>query len=142
MRNAGLVVAALPLAACGNAAPTAQNTPDPTPVALSSPSPLQSPTSSPAHLASPSPAHHVSPSPVTPAPTPPKPVSMTCSSQVPSGASLALVTLRGSTDIVVRDLTDISHPVSRCAFKTCIQNCVSFGPRSIRFIDSTHVSYL
>jgi hypothetical protein len=74
--------------------------------------------------------------------TTPKPVAFTCSSTIPSGAQLALVSLSGSTDIVVRDLTDISHPVSRCTFKTCVQYCVSFGPRDIRFVDGSHISYI
>lgn len=67
---------------------------------------------------------------------------MSCTSAIPSGAQLALVTLIGSADLVVRDITDISKPVTRCTFKTCIQYCSSFGPQSIGFISRTQVSYM
>ena len=36
----------------------------------------------------------------------------------------------------------MSHPVTRCTFKVCIQYCESFGPDAIRFQDRTHVSYI
>jgi hypothetical protein len=140
MRKGAWVLALLVLTACGSAGPTAMQTPSTSPLAMASASPASSPVPSPSSASSPTP--YVSPKPITPAPTTPKPVAFTCSSPIPAGASLALVTLRGSADVVVRDITDISRPVSRCTFKTCIQNCKSFGPRAIRFIDSTHVSYL
>jgi len=134
-----LVLVLLALTACGSVNPSSQQTPSAAQVALASPSPNPSPLASSSPSAKPSP--HVSPKPAT-APTTPKPVALTCTSTIPARASLALVTLRGSGDVVVRDITDLSRPVTRCTFKTCIQSCQSFGPREIRFIDSTHVSYL
>jgi hypothetical protein len=115
-------------------------TPDTTPVAMASPSLNSSPGASPGSPASPTP--FVEPSPVTAAPSTPKPVAFSCSSTIPAGASLALVTLRGSTDVVVRDITNLSKPVSRCAFKYCEQWCTSRGPDSIRFVTGTVISYI
>jgi hypothetical protein len=134
MRNAALVVVVLALTACGAAAPAARQAPGTTPVAVTGPSPSPSPASSPAPF--------VPPSPVAPGPTTPKPVAFSCSSAIPAGAQLALVTLRGSTDIVVRDITNLAQPVSRCAFKTCSQFCASYGPDYIRFVTSRWVSYM
>ena len=79
-----------------------------------------------------------SPLPAFPSPTPggpagPPPVAVVCTSQIPSGHQLALVTLRGVQGIVVRDVTDIQHPVTRCGFS---------GGAYFRFISSTRVSYI
>jgi dipeptidyl aminopeptidase/acylaminoacyl peptidase len=60
-------------------------------------------------------------------------VAVVCTSQIPSGHQLALVTLRGVQGIVVRDVTDIQHPVTRCGFS---------GGAYFRFISSTRVSYI
>src|SRR5690242_3126295 len=132
------MLAVLALTACGSATPAARQGLSTTPVAMASPS-SASPFASAGVGTKPSPS--VSPSAVTPARTAPKPVVFSCSSTIPIGAQLALVSLSGSTDIVVRDLTDMSHPVSRCTFKTCIQSCVSFGPRDMSFVDGSHISY-
>jgi hypothetical protein len=60
-------------------------------------------------------------------------VSLTCSSTPAAGQRLALVTLRGTAGIVVRDITDLAHPVSRCIFG---------GGSYFRFYNATHVSYI
>ncbi len=43
------------------------------------------------------------------------------------------MTLRGTSTVVVRDITDIPNPVSRCTF---------FGGSHFRFYNATHVSYV
>jgi dipeptidyl aminopeptidase/acylaminoacyl peptidase len=73
------------------------------------------------------------PSPTAGGPTPPPPVAVVCSSQVPAGHQVALVSLRGVQGVVVRDVTDINHPVTRCGFQ---------GGAYFRFVDSARVSYI
>src|SRR6266567_1632622 len=83
-----------------------------------------------------SPTPNTSPFPTqTPGPTTPRPVAVTCSSQVPTGLrELALVTLRKTAGVVVRDITDIAHPVTRCVFT---------GPANFfRFVSATRISYM
>ena len=77
-----------------------------------------------------------------PVATTPAPVAFACSSQIPSGSTLALATLRGSTDVVVRDITDLSKPLTRCAFKSCSQWCESYGPDFARFVTGSRISYI
>src|SRR5258708_36857459 len=77
-----------------------------------------------------------SPLPAFPSPTPggpaaPPPVAVVCTSRIPSGHQLALVTLRGVQGGVVRDVTDIQHPVTRCGFS---------GGAYFRFIGATRGS--
>lgn len=134
MRKGALVLALLVLTGCGSAAPAARQTPSTTPVAMANPSPSVGPVASPGPF--------VPPSPVAPAAKTPKPVNFACSSAIPAGAQLDLVTLRGSTDIVVRDITNLSKPVSRCAFKPCYQFCDSYGPDSMQFVTGRFVSYI
>ncbi len=85
-----------------------------------------------AHLRSPSPLPPF-PSPAPGGPTPPPPLAIVCTSQVPPGHQLALVSLRAIQGIVVRDVTDISHPVTRCGLS---------GGAYLRFISSTRISYI
>ena len=66
---------------------------------------------------------------VTPAP----PAAATCTSPIPAGHRLALVSLGKSTQVVVRDITNITRPVTRCKFD---------GGAFNRFVDATHVSYI
>jgi dipeptidyl aminopeptidase/acylaminoacyl peptidase len=73
------------------------------------------------------------PSPTAGGPTPPPPVAVVCQSQVPAGHQLALVSLQGVQGVVVRDVTDINHPVTRCGFH---------GGAYFRFVSSTRVSYI
>lgn len=73
------------------------------------------------------------PSPSPGGPTPPAPMAIVCTTQVPPAHQLGLVTLRGVQGIVVRDVTDINHPVTRCGFS---------GGANFRFIGSTRVSYI
>ena len=73
------------------------------------------------------------PSPTPGGPTPPPPVAIVCTSQVPAGHQLALVSLSGIQGIVVRDVTDIQHPVTRCGLS---------GGAYMRFINSTRISYI
>jgi hypothetical protein len=111
-KGLALIVVPVMLAACGN---TSSST-NPTPAA-------HSPASSPFAF----------PSPVLNGLTPPPKVTVTCASRIPSGAKLGLVTLRGGTGIVVRDVTDVGNPVSRCSFS---------GGGHLRFVNGTHVSYI
>jgi hypothetical protein len=116
MRGAVLVAAVLVLAACGGSSGA---------TGKASPS-----TAAPA--ASPSPAAFPSPSPG--GPIPPPPAAVTCTSQIPAGHELALLTLRNTTGVVVRDITDVTHPVTRCILK---------GPGIyFRFVSATRVSYM
>jgi dipeptidyl aminopeptidase/acylaminoacyl peptidase len=73
------------------------------------------------------------PSPTPGGPTPPPPAAIVCTSQIPAGHQLGLVSLLGIQGIVVRDVTDIQHPVTRCGFS---------GGAYMRFINSTRVSYI
>src|SRR5258708_5198685 len=73
------------------------------------------------------------PSPTAGGPTPPPPVAVVCSSQVPAGHQVALVSLHGVQGVVVRDVTDINHPVTRCGFQ---------GGAYFRFVNSARVSYI
>jgi hypothetical protein len=61
------------------------------------------------------------------------PVSISCSSQVPPSHQLILVNVRGVNGVVVRDITDINHPVSRCTFS---------GGSHFRFVSGNKVSYI
>lgn len=92
---------------CGTMTPTtAKVSPSSTPVAVSDPSPTS--TNSPTPRATPRPATTPT-SQATPKPTanPCPPIQATAP---PSNPNLALVSLRGSDCIVVRDITDISQP--------------------------------
>jgi hypothetical protein len=115
MRGTAVAAAVLMLAACGGSAgvtltPTASSaTPSPTAgAAFPSPTPL--------------------------GPNLPPPATVTCASQIPVGHELALVSLRNTTGIVVRDIGDISNPVTRCIFKG--------AGNYFRFVNATHVSYI
>lgn len=62
----------------------------------------------------------------------------------PSASStrdLALVTLRGSTSIVVRDITDISHPKTIGVLGS-FPASVGYGAPSDQFVSATEVSYV
>jgi hypothetical protein len=111
-KGLALLVVPVILAACGN---TSSGTP-PTPAA-------HSPAASPFAF----------PTPVLNGLTPPPKATVTCASKIPSGAKLGLVTLRGGTGIVVRDVTDVGNPVSRCSIS---------GGGYLRFVNSTHISYI
>ncbi len=58
----------------------------------------------------------------------------TASASPASSASLALVTLRGGGHIVVRDITDISHPTTVAS--------LGISPAQAQFISATELSYL
>jgi len=73
------------------------------------------------------------PSPTPGGPTPPSPMAVACSSQIPAGHQLALVKISGVSGIVVRDVTDIQHPVTRCVIS---------GGTYLRFINSSRISYI
>ena len=112
---AGLLV----VVACGSTS-TAQR-PSPSPVASAS------------AVASPTAGSSAFPSP-TPGGAPAVPgVPVSCSSQVPPSHQLALVKLRGVAGVIVRDITDINHPVSRCTIG---------GGAFFRFYDESHISYI
>src|SRR5260370_23841286 len=95
-----LLVLLLLVVACGNTPPK---------TAKSSPSAAASQQATPSAL----PAF---PSPTPGGPAAPPPVAVVCTSQIPSGHQLALVTLRGVHATVARDVTDIQHPVTRFGF--------------------------
>ena len=59
---------------------------------------------------------------------------MTCSSQIPGGHELALATLRNTAGVVVRDISDLAKPVTRCVIKG---SGIYF-----RFVSATRVSYI
>lgn len=61
------------------------------------------------------------------------PANFSCTAQPHSGEQLALVRLRGVAGIVVRDITDVGHPVSRCTFAS---------GQGFKFYDAIHVSYI
>jgi hypothetical protein len=84
-------------------------------------------------LASASPASIVSPSPGRTAP--PAPMQLTCGSRIPATANLTLVTLPDRTGISVRDISDLSNPISRCLIH-------GTGAVYPRFKDAGHVSYI
>jgi hypothetical protein len=121
MRGTVLAAALVVLAACGGSpGPTGQTTPSPS---SSSNPPTPAAVTSPAF-----------PSPTPGGPKPPSPATFTCASQIPAGNELALVTLRNTSGIVVRDISNISNPVTRCIFKG--------AGTYFRFVNATHVSYL
>jgi hypothetical protein len=116
MRGMGLAAALLMLAACGGSTGA---TPTPS-SATSTPTPV---------------ASAPFPSPTPGGPPPPNAATVTCGSQIPAGAELALVTLRNTVGVIVRDITDLAHPVTRCTIKGA-------GDPFFRFIDATHISYI
>ena len=111
-----LVVLILVAAACGNNPSTARTSPS---TVTTSPRP----SSSPLPFPSPSPG----------GPAPPAPMAVVCASQIPSGHQLALVSLKGVSGIVVRDVTDIAHPITRCNIS---------GGSYFRFITESRISYI
>ncbi len=123
VRGAVAIAVAVVLVACGGSSTANRSTP-----AVSS-SPAASASASPSGGATPS--AFPSPSPGVSARV--QPVSLTCASTPSAGEHLALVTLRGGSGIIVRDITDLAHPVSRCSFG---------GGTQFRFYNATHVSYI
>jgi hypothetical protein len=127
-----IALIALLAASCGPihgvaTAPSTASSERPTPVATTYPVPA---TASSARLQSPCPA--VQPAPQFPA-------------SAVSSRNLALVTLRGSNSIIVRDITDIAHPTTIGALGT-IPAPVGYGPSLEgalgQFVGATELSYL
>jgi dipeptidyl aminopeptidase/acylaminoacyl peptidase len=81
----------------------------------------------------PSPSGPAFPSPTPGGPTGPPPLAIVCSSQIPAGHQLSLVTIRGVQGIVVRDVTDLQRPVTRCGLS---------GGAYLRFVSATRISYI
>jgi hypothetical protein len=122
MRWTALAAVMLVLVGCsGSASPTGQSQSPTPPSPTSSSSPNVSPRTSPS--ANPPPSGSGVPA----------PVAVSCTSQIPSGAKLALVVLAKGISLVVRDITDIAHPITRCMI---------YGGSFHRFVDATHVSYI
>ena len=120
-RNALATLAGLfVLTACGGSS---------TVVSLHSPAPSASAASSPGAGGG-SPAPFPSPSPGT---SSVPPVSASCSAPPSAGEQLALVSLHGTPGIVVRDITDIGHPKTRCTIS---------GGDQFRFVSATQISYV
>lgn len=106
--------------ACGGSSSAARHSPSPSGSAGSSSSPAASTPG----------AFFPSPTPVGPAVPP---ISYSCASAIPPAHQLALVQLRGVSGYVVRDITDILHPVTRCTFQ---------GGSYFRFVSETRLSYI
>jgi hypothetical protein len=68
-------------------------------------------------------------------PAAPAPAPLTCGSRIPAFANLALVALPGKTGVSVRDISDLSNPISRCLVHG---TSVTYP----RLMDGTHVSYI
>lgn len=115
MRRIALATALLALVSCGGT-PTASPTATPTAATAtpSGPSPFPSPTSG--------------------GPTPPAPATVKCSSPIAEFATLALVTLRNTKGVIVRDISNVSKPVSRCVISGA-------GANFFRFVNVNHISY-
>ena len=121
-----LAATALLASACGST-PTAKVTPGSTPAASSDPSAVVT--------------YSPSPSPATPNVTPTSPKSTPCVTThttagfppaATSNRKLALVTLHGSGQVVVRDITDISHAFT-------VSNVAADRPQ---FVSATDLSYV
>jgi WD40-like Beta Propeller Repeat len=125
LRLAGIV--ALLTVGCGSVTPTAAKlTPTPTVIVSSDPSPVA--TSSPTPRSTPRSTPKASPK---PAPNPCPAVPFT--SPIAWNPNLALVTLRGSSCVVVRDVSDINHP----------RTISILGPDlQAQFVSATTLSYV
>jgi hypothetical protein len=115
------VLACLLATACGSS----------TVVSLRTPAASASPGSSPSAGATGSPiSSFPSPSPAT---SSVPPASAHCSAPPGVGEQLALVSLRGVPGVVVRDITDIGHPLTRCTIT---------GGSRFQFVSATRISYV
>src|SRR5579859_2608977 len=119
IRTSLVLATALVLMACGGSSSVARHSP--------SPSGSVAPTTA----ASTPGAAFPSPSPGGPAAVPP--ITFSCASATPPAHQLALVQLRGVSGYVVRDITDVLHPVTRCTFH---------GGSYFRFVSETRISYI
>lgn len=122
MRAAVLASVVLALCAC-TGLPGAIPLDSPTPTILGSPTP--SPAQTPLAFPTPSPGGAAAP----PA------ARLTCGSAISPTANLALVTLRGDTGVKVRDISDLSQPISRCSLNGAAAS-------HFRFRTATQVSYV
>src|SRR5579859_334745 len=119
IRTSLVLATALVLMACGGSSSVARHSP--------SPSGSVAPTTA----ASTPGAAFPSPSPGGPAAVPPE--TFSCTSAIPPAHQLAIVQLKGVSGYVVRDITDVLHPVTRCTFH---------GGSYFRFISETRISYI
>lgn len=117
----GVLAIALAVSACGGSTSVSLHTPSASSSAASSPS-AGSSASPHAPFPSPSPAGASLP-----------PASAHCAAPPAAGEQLALVSLRGTPGVVVRDITDIAHPVTRCTIT---------GGSEFQFISATKISYI
>lgn len=104
--------------ACGGSSSAARHSPSPSASAAAGGTPSSA-------------SSFPSPTPGGPAAVPP--VAFSCSSTIPAAHQLALVQLKGVTGYVVRDITDILHPVTRCIFQ---------GGSYFRFVSETRLTYV
>jgi hypothetical protein len=121
-RIALCVAAGLLLSACGGSSSAARHSPSVSPTPAASPSAGGS--------ASPG-APFPSPSPDT---TSVASLTASCTAPPAAGEQLALVALQGGTGIVVRDITDIAHPTTRCT--------IARGGSTYRFVSATEITYV
>ncbi len=118
------MVAGLLLIACGSSSTAGGHSPSVSAAPASagtSPSAGASPSTG-APFPSPSPATSTVP-----------PVTASCSAPPAAGEQLALVSIRGTAGIVVRDITDIGHPRTRCTIS---------GGGDFSFVGATRLTYI
>src|SRR5579859_5814550 len=121
IRSSLVLATALVLMACGSSSTAARHSPSPSAPAASGSSPGASTPGGPF------------PSPTPGGPPAVPPITFSCSSAIPPAHQLALVQLKGVSGYVVRDITDILHPVTRCTFQ---------GGSYFRFVSETRLSYI
>src|SRR5438105_9267088 len=115
-RSAGIAVATLLMAACGSGTGTVTKSTPAAATALAPQSAVGFPTA-------------------TPGPMTPPPLAISCASPIPAGAQLALVNLSGIKGFVLRDVTDVQHPVTRCSYG-------DHGWIGLQFVAPTRISYI
>ena len=120
----GMAIASILLVAtaCGSSSTATHHASSPSPTAAASASPSAS-----------SAPGHTFPSPTAGTTTTVQPVGVTCSSGSTTGHRLALVKLRSVAGVIVRDISDINHPSTKCTIS---------GGSYFRFYNATHVSYI
>ena len=121
MRGSLVLAAAVLLAACGSSSVASHHTShSPSPAA--SASAAASPPAGTVNFPSPAPVAGAVPA-----------VNASCTAPPSAGDKLVLVNLRNVSGVIVRDITDIGHPLNRCTLN---------GGSNFRFISATRLSYL
>jgi hypothetical protein len=121
IRSAVAVASCLAVMACGGSSAAARH------------SPSLSGSVNPSSSAAASTPGSAFPSPTPGGPAAVPPASFSCASTISPAHQLVVVQLKGVSGYVVRDITDILHPVTRCTFH---------GGSYFRFLSETRVSYI